>query len=55
MFVGNSSGIIRVFDLKSEKEMKPLEDKILAKENNRVTTLDISVDGGYLISGYRSG
>ena len=27
MFVGNSSGIVRVFDLKSEKEMKPLEDK----------------------------
>jgi WD40 repeat protein len=55
MFVGNSSGIIRVFDLKTEKEMKPLEDKNLAGENNRVTSLDISVDGGYLISGYRGG
>lgn len=55
MFVGNSSGIIRVFDIKSEKEMKPLEDKSLSGENNRVTSLDISVDGGYLISGYRGG
>lgn len=26
LFVGNSSGIIRVFDLKSQKEMKPLLD-----------------------------
>ena len=55
MFVGNSSGIVRVFDLKSEKEMKPLEEKSLSGENNRVTSLDISVDGGYLMSGYRGG
>jgi hypothetical protein len=51
--VGNSSGIIRVFDLKTEQEKEPLKDKNLAAENNRVTSLDISADRGYLISGYR--
>ncbi len=55
MFVGNSSGIVRVFDLKSEKEMKPLEEKSVSIEGNKVTTLDISSDGGYLMSGYRGG
>jgi len=34
--------------------MKPLMDSSLG-ENNKVTTLDISNDGGFLLSGYRGG
>jgi hypothetical protein len=29
LFAGNSTGIIRVFDLKTQKEMKPLMDASL--------------------------
>lgn len=55
LFVGNSQGIIRVFDIKSQKEMKPLMDTSQIGENNKVTTLDISADGGFLLSGYKGG
>ena len=48
-------GIIRVFDLKSQKEMKPLMDEHQIGNNNRVTCLDISNDGGFLLSGYKGG
>lgn len=48
-------GIIRVFDLKSQKEMKPLMDDNQIGNNNRVTCLDISNDGGFLLSGYKGG
>ena len=54
LFVGNSVGVIRVFDVKSEKEMKPLLDDSLG-QNNKVTSLDISADGGFLLSGYKGG
>ena len=46
--------MIRVFDIKSQKEMKPLMDSSLG-EGNKVTSLDISHDGGFMISGYKSG
>jgi WD40 repeat protein len=55
LFVGNSQGIIRVFDIKSQKEMKPLMDAAQIGENNKVTSIDISFDGGFLISGYKGG
>ena len=55
MFVGNSAGIIRAFDLKTQKEMKPLMDEAHINNSNRVTSLDISLDGGFLISGYKGG
>jgi WD40 repeat protein len=54
IFVGNSSGIIRVFDTKSQKEMKPLMDETYIGAN-KVTCIDISEDGGFLISGYKKG
>lgn len=53
LFIGNSNGVIRVFDMKTEKEMKPLRDDQLG--SNKVTCLDISDDGGFLISGYKKG
>ena len=52
--MGNSSGIIRVFDMKSQKEMKPLMDEANIGVN-KVTCLDISEDGGFLLSGYKKG
>jgi WD40 repeat protein len=53
IFVGNSMGIIRVFDTKSNKEMKPLLDATLSR--NKVTCISITQDGGYLIAGYKKG
>lgn len=59
--MGNSSGIIRVFDLKSQKEMKPLLDQSLMKNDSKVTCMDIvgSSDTqhpyGLLLSGYKNG
>jgi len=53
VFVGNSQGIIRVFDLETQKEMKPLMDSKL--DLNKVTSLDIPPNGGYLLSGYKKG
>ena len=54
LFVGNSQGIIRVFDLQSEKEMKPLMDPINIGYEN-VTCIDIHEQAGLLISGYSNG
>lgn len=53
--MGNSLGIIRVFDLNLENEIKSLEDKSLSIKNNQVKTLHISDDGEFLISGYLGG
>lgn len=53
LFVGNSVGIIRVFDTKSNKEMKPLLDEQLMK--NKVTCLSITGMGQYLLAGYKKG
>jgi WD40 repeat protein len=54
LFVGNSSGIIRVFDLRTQKEMKPLLDLNQIK-SQRVTAMDINGENGILISGYKGG
>ena len=53
--MGNSTGIIRVFDMKSQKEMKPLMDEPHLGKENKVTSLDITTDGGFMISGYKNG
>lgn len=53
LFVGNAAGVIRAFDVKTQKEMKSLKDDSL--QDNKVTCLDVSEDGGFLISGYRGG
>lgn len=48
-------GIIRAFDVKSQKEMKPLMDEAGLGQNNKVTCMDITSDGGYLLSGHKGG
>lgn len=40
--------------MKTQKEMKPLKEEVIGS-NNKVTSLDISDDGGFLISGYKKG
>ena len=40
--------------MKSQREMKPLMDEGVIGAN-KVTTIDISDDGGFLISGYKKG
>jgi len=53
LFVGNSSGIIRVFDVKTSKEMKPLIDDQV--DRVKVTCITLTDDGAYLLSGYKKG
>ena len=53
IFVGNSAGYIRVFDIQTQRQMKPLYDDILFQ--NKVTCIDISEDGHYLLAGYKNG
>lgn len=54
MFIGNSEGIIRVFDVKTQKEMMPLKDNSGAS-SSRVTSIDIHSGGLFLLSGHRDG
>ena len=53
LFLGNSAGYIQIFDIKSQKQLKPLYDVSLAK--NEVTCIEISKDGHYLLAGYKQG
>jgi WD40 repeat protein len=55
VFIGNSTGIIRVFDIRPNvsKEMKPMMDSKLDK--NKVTCIFLTEDGKYLLSGYKRG
>ena len=55
LFIGNSAGIIRVFDLKTQKEMKPLMDDSQLGSQNKVTCMEVSPDSAFLISGYKRG
>ena len=41
--------------MKTQKEMKPLMDESTIGTSNKVTSLDISFDGGFLLSGYKGG
>ena len=41
--------------MKTQKEMKPLMDESNLGSNNKVTSLDITPDGGFMISGYKNG
>ena len=54
MFVGNSNGIIRVFDMKKQVEMKPLVDYSSIGQE-RVMCMDIDEDSGLMLSGYKDG
>ena len=47
--------MIRAFDIKTQKEMKSLKDEAGLGDKNKVTCLDVSEDGGFLISGYKGG
>lgn len=40
--------------MKTQREMKPLMDESTIG-SNKVTSIDISDDGGFLISGYKKG
>lgn len=53
IFVGISQGIIRIFDVRTNEEIKPL----FIKKNtiNRVMSMDISLEGNYLVAGYSEG
>jgi len=53
IFVGNSNGIIRVFDLESQTAQQPLKDGSLLR--NKVTSISISQDRMLLVSGYKKG
>ena len=53
IFVGNSTGFIRKFDIETQKHMKPLYDDALFQ--NKVTCIDISEDGEHLLAGYKKG
>ena len=53
IFVGNSAGYIRVYDTKTQRQMKPLYDDSLFQ--NKVLCIDISEDGHYLLAGYKNG
>ena len=53
IFVGNSKGVIRVYNLATQEEQMPLQDITLAK--NKVTAISISKDRKLLISGYKNG
>lgn len=55
VFIGNSSGIIRVFDMRTQREMKALRDDGAIGSNNKVTSLDITEKGTFLLSGYKKG
>lgn len=54
LFVGNSIGAIRAFDLKKQIEMKPLYEHAISSEG-KVTAMDIDEETGLMISGYKNG
>jgi hypothetical protein len=49
MFVGNSNGIIRVFDISNQKESRPLVDNQLRL---RVHCIFVTDDGSYCVTGH---
>jgi len=53
IFVGNSTGYIRVFDTQTHRQMKPLYEDFLFQ--NKVLCIDIAEDGCYVLAGYKSG
>ena len=55
IFIGISQGIIRVFDIKTNEELKSLVPKKLKSTINRVLCMDVSLSGNQLIAGYESG
>ena len=54
LFVGNSIGVIRAFDMKKQIEMKPLFENQLAHEG-KVTVMEIDEETGLMMSGYKGG
>lgn len=52
IYVGNSQGIIRIFDY-SEKEYKPIKAK--ETEGHSVCCIDVTKNGQYLVCGFKNG
>jgi WD40 repeat protein len=57
MFIGCSSGIIRVINMESEpiEDLKPLFNPNKSQPKSPVTTIDISPGMLYLVSGHQNG
>lgn len=54
IFVGTQTGVIRVFNQNTGAEMAPsLKDNSL--DNNAVTSISVTEDGKYMVSGYKRG
>ena len=53
-FVGNSKGIIRVFNWKTQQEMMPLKDPT-ALGTQRITCIDINEEANMLVNGFNEG
>ncbi|CAI2383783.1 unnamed protein product [Moneuplotes crassus] len=55
IFVGISQGLIRIFDDQTDEELKPLVLKKNKVVINRVLSMDVSLNGEYLVAGYADG
>lgn len=55
IYIGISQSIIRIFDIKENVELKPLALKKKQSGINRVTSIDVSLHGEYLVAGYAEG
>lgn len=55
IFVGFSQGVIRIFDITTNEELKSLVPKKGKLFSNRVTCMDVSLSGNQLVAGYTSG
>lgn len=53
LYIGNTEGKIRVFDLRNQSEFEPLQNTSV--KQSRVTTIDILEDEALLMSGHRDG
>lgn len=54
IFVGNSQGVIRIFDEK-EREYTSMGTEKKETRNNAVESVDLSSDRQYLVAGYKKG
>lgn len=55
IFIGLSQGVIRVFELSTNAELKNLVPKKRKPFINRVLCMDVSLSGNQLVAGYASG
>lgn len=55
IFVGFSNGLIRVFDIRTNEELKGLFPKKKKQFSSRVNCMDVSLSGERLVAGYACG